>query len=138
LFVAFDIALEDDLDRFADGVANTFNIFLNSSILRGFGIQFSEEHLQKSPVCAALPFPSKEYWKCDIRQRSATDFHPTSTCRMGPNSTVAVVDSKLRVFGTTGLRVIDASVMPFVPSGNTNFPAIMIGEMGSKFILGQL
>lgn len=43
-----------------------------------------------------------------------------------------------RVFGSTGLRVIDSSVMPFVPNGNTNLPSIMIGEMGARMILEEI
>ncbi len=61
------------------------------------------------------------------RERGSTIFHPTSTCRMGPDDR-AVVDARLRVKGVAGLRVADCSIMPRVVSGNTNAPAIMIGE----------
>lgn len=62
-----------------------------------------------------------------LQQKAGTAFHPTSTCMMGPGS-MSVVDSELRVHGVAGLRVIDASIMPTVVSGNTNAAAIMIGE----------
>ncbi len=68
------------------------------------------------------------------RQKGNTIFHPTSTCRMG-NDPNAVVDARLRVRGIQGVRVADCSVMPTVVSGNTNAPAIMIGEKCAHMIL---
>ncbi len=71
-----------------------------------------------------------------IRDNGTTIFHPCGTCRMGDDE-ASVVDSKLRVRGVSNLRVADASVMPTVPSGNTNAVCIMIGERLADFMLND-
>ena len=97
----------------------------------------------RSPAMAALvagevlPGPeteSDEDWLEHIRQNAGTTFHPTSTCMMGDRDT-AVVDTALRVHGVEGLRVVDASIMPTVVSGNTNATVIMIAEKAAEMIL---
>lgn len=71
----------------------------------------------------------------DCRARAGTVFHPVSTCRMGPDPVLDVVDARLKVHGIEQLRVADASIFPTLTSGNTNAPAIMVGEKAADLIL---
>ncbi|XP_059622517.1 glucose dehydrogenase [FAD, quinone]-like [Phlebotomus argentipes] len=87
------------------------------------------------PECDAMGINSDEYWACYSRYLVITSAHPVGTVKMGPDSDPgAVVDHRLRVKGAKGLRVIDASIMPLVTSGNTNAPTIMIAEKASDFV----
>lgn len=71
----------------------------------------------------------------DIRARATTVFHPTSTCAMGQDPSTSVVDHELRVHGLEGIRVVDASVFPAVPSGNTHAPVLMVAEKAADMVL---
>jgi choline dehydrogenase len=71
-----------------------------------------------------------------VRRSASTTWHPAGTCRMGKDE-MAVVDANLRVHGVEGLRVVDASVMPLITSGNTNAPVIMIAEKAADHIRGH-
>ncbi|HZC11478.1 MAG TPA: GMC oxidoreductase, partial [Mycobacterium sp.] len=71
-----------------------------------------------------------------VRRSCWSYFHPVGTCSMGPGKE-AVVDAELRVRGVEGLRIADASVMPTIPSGNTNAPSIMIGEFASRLLIAD-
>jgi choline dehydrogenase len=102
--------------------------------------------LAETPSMAAIiaeelkPGPSvqsDEERIADIRARSYSVFHPVSTCRMGPDAAESVVDHRLLVHNLGHLRVIDASIFPAVTSGNTNAPAIMVGEKGADLVLAD-
>lgn len=83
-----------------------------------------------SEVAPGINVKSDEALLAYITEVSDTIYHPVGTCKMGVDSD-AVVDPKLRVYGVDGLRVIDASIMPNITTGNTNAPTIMIGEFGA-------
>ena len=74
----------------------------------------------------------------DIRQRSGTVFHASCTCRMGADPRSSVLDSRLRLRGLAGLRVVDASAFPNVTSGNTNAPVLMLAARAAELILAEL
>ncbi|RUL73115.1 GMC family oxidoreductase [Dyella choica] len=87
------------------------------------------------PVFPASAPTGDAEWAAFIRRKAETIYHPVGSCRMGTNHQ-AVVDSELRVRGMAGLRVVDASVMPALPSGNTNAAVVMIAERAAALLLG--
>jgi choline dehydrogenase-like flavoprotein len=75
--------------------------------------------------------------EADVRRRVDLLYHPVGTCRMGVDET-AVVDAELRVRGVEALRVVDASIMPLIPGGNTNAPTMMLAERAADLIRGRV
>jgi glucose dehydrogenase (acceptor) len=77
------------------------------------------------PGCEDQPLWTDDYWKCWIKSATFTFGHTVSTCKMGPDSDpTAVVTPDLKFRGIKNLRVADTSIMPFLPSGNTNAPTV--------------
>ncbi|KAI5696540.1 hypothetical protein M8J76_002295 [Diaphorina citri] len=120
-----------DIETLIEGIRIAFNVSASAA----FQKYNSRPLLTPMPGCAMFELFSDEYWECSLRHFTFTIYHPTSTCKMGPpTDPEAVVDPRLRVYGVDGLRVIDASIMPIIVSGNPNAPTIMIGEKGADMI----
>jgi choline dehydrogenase len=117
------LATETDRSAFIEGIKILRKI-LGAPALKPYSV----EEVHPGPKVA-----SDEELLNYCRRTGSTVYHPTSTCRMG-NDPLAVVDQRLRVRGIEGLRVVDASVMPDLMSGNTNAPTIMIAEKASDMI----
>jgi choline dehydrogenase-like flavoprotein len=119
------LAEEDDARRLLEGVKRTLAILRQPALdaFRGANV-FGEEGLPDDALADL------------VRRRADTVYHPAGTCRMGAGED-AVVDAQLRVRGIERLRVADASIMPTLIGGNTNAPAIMIGERCADFVRGS-
>ncbi len=88
----------------------------------------------RKEIILPLDTESDDAWLLHIQKSLETVYHPVGTCKMG-NDEMAVVDDRLRVYGVEGLRVVDASIMPAIVSGNTNAPVYMIAEKAAEYIL---
>lgn len=121
----------DDVAVLREGVKAAVS-FVETQAMKRFGARF---HDRKVPNCQHLEMYTDDYWDCAVKQYTMTIYHMSGTTKMGtPDDPFAVVDDQLRVYGVQGLRVIDASIMPTVTSGNIVAPVIMIGEKGSDMI----
>lgn len=120
------LSTEEDLDVAVSGLKFTRRIMASTMLAR-----FEPKELKPGP-----DIESDDDLRRAAGDIGTTIFHPVGTCKMGHDK-MAVVDDQLRVHGIEGLRVIDASVMPTITSGNTNAPTVMIAEKASAFILKQ-
>ncbi|XP_057669072.1 glucose dehydrogenase [FAD, quinone]-like [Diorhabda carinulata] len=121
----------EDLEVMLESIRFMENV-LDSPILQKYNPKIEKLHL---PACHQYVFRSDNFWKCTLRYLGTSCFHPVGTCKMGPEGDpTAVVDSKLKVHGIHRLRVVDASIMPKIVSGNTHAPTMMIGHKAGVMI----
>jgi hypothetical protein len=122
-----------DMATMLDAIKITLRLGNTSVLKERFGFE-----LDTTPIPSCVQryiFGSDGYWECYARTATGPENHQVGSCRMGPSSdSTAVVDPELRVHGVKSLRIMDASIMPTVVSGNTNAPVIMIAEKGSDMI----
>jgi choline dehydrogenase len=109
-----------------EGLAISREIFAQSPLKRR----------ERAPYLPAADLKGVEALSAFVRAKAETIYHPVGTCKMG-HDVMSVVDSELRVHGTQGLRVVDASIMPTLIGGNTNAPTIMIAERASDLVLAR-
>lgn len=103
-----------------------------TSHLQPYGLRLDTT---KVKACQQHEFNTQQYWECAVRQDTFAENHQAGSCKMGPaRDSLAVVDHELRVHGIRNLRIMDASIMPKVTSGNTNAPVIMIAEKGATHV----
>ncbi|XP_059145449.1 glucose dehydrogenase [FAD, quinone]-like [Physella acuta] len=127
---------KDDIDVLIQGIRECEKI-VNTSTMQVIGAELTDD----TPVsqCSRFTFRSREYMECLVKLRPCSDYHPVGTCKMGPrDDPTAVVDSQLRVHGVRGLRVVDASIMPDIVSGNLQASVIMIAEKVVDLIIKTL
>jgi choline dehydrogenase len=107
------------------------------------GLRYAREILKQAPLSKRIshemlpgPFATDDAGLAEHCRRTVkTNWHPVGTCKMGPDSDkMSVLDSQLRVRGIEGLRIIDASAMPFIPSGNTNAPTMALASRAVEFL----
>ncbi|KAI1279544.1 Glucose dehydrogenase -like protein [Halotydeus destructor] len=124
----------EDLETLVKAMELTLKLTEAPSLAR-----FKPEFVNSSvPGCEAFVAPSRDYLRCYARANLASLYHYSGTCKMGsPSDEMAVVDPQLQVIGVKGLRVVDASVMPTVVSGNTQATVYMMAERAADMIKGN-
>ncbi|XP_022160862.1 glucose dehydrogenase [FAD, quinone]-like [Myzus persicae] len=127
------LSCNKEIETLLKGIEFVINLSKTKSMIDA-GLVLEELKLSN---CADYIWDTRDYWMCVIQNLAAPFYHIVGTCKMGSeDDNYSVVDTKLRVKGIIGLRVIDSSIMPKVVSVNTNAASIMIGEKGSDIIKG--
>uniref|UniRef100_A0A0B7BKU3 Glucose-methanol-choline oxidoreductase N-terminal domain-containing protein n=1 Tax=Arion vulgaris TaxID=1028688 RepID=A0A0B7BKU3_9EUPU len=126
---------QEDIELLIRGI-NECKKAVDTKTMKDIGAELADKVGALS--CKQHRFDSYEYWACALKQRPLTIYHPIGTCKMGPSGDkTSVVNSELKVNGVAGLRVADASIMPWIVSGNPNAAIIMIAEKAADLIKGK-
>lgn len=126
------VDIHEDVDLLVKAIRICQNI-TKTDAMKGVGAALTE----KTPLkpCRQHNYDTDAYWACYVRTKLSVHLHPSGSCKMGSSDdSMAVVDSNLKVRGVIGLRVVDASIMPTIVSGNINAATIMIGEKAADII----
>jgi choline dehydrogenase-like flavoprotein len=124
----------NDVKIITDGMNFTVRMVEETKTFQKLGARLTNTHL---PGCEGFPLKSYEYYECYARHLTMTIYHESGTCTMGKGvgDPKAVVDPRLRVLKTKGLRVVDASIIPEIPNANINSVVYMIADKASEMIL---
>jgi len=121
------LSTDEDREKAGKAIKITRNIVMNSKAFK----EYDPEELRPG-----INITDNETLAKEAGKYANTIFHPVSTCRMG-NDEKAVVNDKLIAHGLENLRIVDASIMPHITSGNTNAPTIMIAEKAADMIIAS-
>ncbi|XP_011688335.1 PREDICTED: glucose dehydrogenase [FAD, quinone]-like isoform X2 [Wasmannia auropunctata] len=117
---------EDDIDTLIEGIYFVKEL-LNTTVMRAHGASLNRRVF---PGCENHVFDTRDYWRCYIQQLTLTSYHPAGTCRIGD-----VVDTTFKVYNIKNLYVVDASVLPSLPSGNINAPVIALAQRAARILI---
>ncbi|XP_045503193.1 glucose dehydrogenase [FAD, quinone]-like [Colias croceus] len=124
----------DDMFSFLKAIEFVHKLEKTESF-KAFGLEIMHVEI---PYCAKYSFDSEDYWKCYVRHMATTIYHPVGTTKMGPKQNkTTVVNQNLLVHGMKNLRVIDASIMPTIPGGNTMASTLVVAQKGVDLIINQ-
>jgi choline dehydrogenase len=123
----FTDADNSDIKVMVEGIKLAIEMFENTTAYGRLGAYVEKTNI---PGCSSQEWGSDAYWECYIKQKASGYYHPVGSCPMGRGAgdPTAVVDSKLRVIGLNGLRVVDASIMPMITNSNIQSPTLVIAR----------
>ncbi|KAJ3658010.1 hypothetical protein Zmor_009777 [Zophobas morio] len=116
------LAEPEDVDTLIKGIEFALKLF-ETQAFRAIDAEPKLIHF-----CKEFGQGSRQYWVCALRHMTLTTYHPCATTAMGVDGTMSVVDSKLKVHGIRGLRVVDPGVFPLSVSGHINAPTVIVAE----------
>ncbi|XP_056648601.1 glucose dehydrogenase [FAD, quinone]-like [Diorhabda sublineata] len=133
IMVANYLSELEDVRVLVDGI-RVIQRLMNSTIMKE---KYGPEEIKDDygPCASKFSYDSDDFWECAVKYYTGAENHQACSCKMGPSTDpMAVIDSKLMVHGIDGIRVMDASAMPILVSGNTHATIVMMAERGVDFI----